>query len=196
MHQNQMEVLLLNKQRLLMMIEVAIFAAIGFILDKLSFSIWAQGGSISLVMVPIVLMAYRWGTLAGLATGLIVGILQVLTGGMILTPVQGILDYFFAFTIVGLAGVFRPLVLGAFKKGSRKMLLWILLGTTLGGLLRFASHTTAGAVFFGAYAGDQNPWIYSIIYNASYMIPAIILTTIAIYLLFKAAPKLFVQKKS
>lgn len=184
----------MNKQRLLMMIEVAIFAAIGFILDKLSFSIWAQGGSISLVMVPIVMMAFRWGTLPGLATGLIVGILQVLTGGMILTPVQGILDYFFAFTIVGIAGLFRPLVMSASKKSGGKMLLWILVGTTVGGLLRFISHTTAGAVFFGAYAGDQNPWIYSIIYNASYMIPAIILTAIVLFLLFKAAPKLFVQK--
>lgn len=184
----------MNKQKLLMMIEVAIFAAIGFILDKLSFSIWAQGGSISLVMVPIVMMAFRWGTLPGLATGLIVGILQVLTGGTILTPVQGILDYFFAFTIVGIAGVFRPLVIRSSKKAGGKMLLWILLGTTLGGLLRFISHTTAGAVFFGAYAGDQNPWIYSIVYNASYMIPAIVLTAIVLFLLFKAAPKLFVQK--
>lgn len=106
----------MNKQRLLMMIEVAIFAAIGFILDKLSFSIWAQGGSISLVMVPIVLMAMRWGTLPGLATGLIVGVLQVLTGASILTPLQGFLDYFFAFTIVGIAGVFRPMVIRASKQ--------------------------------------------------------------------------------
>lgn len=183
----------MNKRRLLMMIEVAIFAAIGFILDKLSFSIWAQGGSVSLVMVPIVLMAFRWGTLPGLATGLIVGVLQVLTGATILTPLQGILDYFFAFTIVGLAGIFRPLAVNASKKMKGKMLLWILIGTTLGGVLRLISHTTAGAVFFAQYAGDQNPWIYSVIYNCSYMIPAIILTTIVIYLLFRAAPKLFVQ---
>lgn len=186
----------MDKQRLLMMIEVAIFAAIGFILDKLSFSIWAQGGSVSLVMIPIVMMAYRWGTIPGLATGLIVGVLQVLTGATILTPVQGILDYFFAFTIVGVAGVFRPLVIRSSKHNKGKMLLWILLGTTVGGILRFVSHTTAGAVFFGAYAGDQNPWIYSLIYNASYMIPAIILTAIVIYLLFRAAPKLFVQKNN
>ncbi|MCA9724155.1 MAG: energy-coupled thiamine transporter ThiT [Kurthia sp.] len=185
----------MNKQRLLMMIEVAIFAAIGFILDKLSFSIWAQGGSISLVMVPIVLMAMRWGTLPGLATGLIVGILQVLTGASILTPLQGFLDYFFAFTIVGIAGVFRPMVIRASKqKKDGAMLGWILVGTAIGGILRLISHTVAGAVFFASYAGDQNPWIYSIVYNSSYMIPAIILTAVVIYLLFRAAPKLFVQK--
>lgn len=186
----------MNKQRLLMMIEVAIFAAVGLILDKLSFSIWAQGGSISLVMVPIVLMAMRWGTLAGLTTGLIVGVLQVMFGGSILTPLQGILDYFFAFTIVGIAGAFRPMVLRASKNSkSGAMLGWILIGTTVGGILRLVSHTAAGAVFFAEYAGGQNPWIYSITYNSSYMIPAIILTGIVIFLLFKAAPKLFVQKQ-
>lgn len=184
----------MNKQRLLMMIEVAIFAAIGFILDKLSFSIWAQGGSVSLVMVPIVMMAFRWGTLPGLVTGLIIGVLQVLTGATILTPLQGILDYFFAFTIVGIAGLFRSLVMNASKKNKGSMLLWILVGTTIGGLLRLASHTAAGAVFFAQYAGDQNPWIYSTLYNCSYMIPAIILTTVILYLLFRAAPRLFIQK--
>ncbi|MBQ0139950.1 MAG: energy-coupled thiamine transporter ThiT [Kurthia sp.] len=184
----------MNKQRLLMMIEVAVFAAIGFILDKISFSIWAQGGSISFVMVPIVLMAFRWGIVPGLATGLIIGVLQVLTGALILTPLQGILDYFFAFTIVGIAGIFRPLVIRASKHNKGKMLAWILIGTTLGGILRLLSHTAAGAIFFAQYAGDQNPWIYSVIYNCSYMIPAVILTAIVIYLLFRAAPKLFVQK--
>lgn len=74
------------------------------------------------------------------------------------------------------------------------MLGWILVGTAIGGILRLISHTVAGAVFFASYAGDQNPWIYSVVYNSSYMIPSIILTAVVIYLLFRAAPKLFVQK--
>ena len=73
----------MNKKRLLMMVEIAIFAAVGLVLDQLSFKLWAQGGSISFVMVPIMLMAIRWGLTAGLATGLIVGVIQMMFGAFI-----------------------------------------------------------------------------------------------------------------
>lgn len=59
----------MDKKKLLMMVEIAIFGAIGIVLDQFSFTLWAQGGSISFVMVPIMLMAIRWGLPAGLATG-------------------------------------------------------------------------------------------------------------------------------
>lgn len=183
---------ILNKKRLLMMIEIAIFAAIGFVLDKLSFSLWPQGGSISLVMVPIVLMAFRWGTMAGLVTGLLIGGLQVLIGGAyVLTPLQGFIDYFFAFTAVGLAGVMRGMIIAANRRGQTgKMIVAITIGTFIGGLLKYAAHTLAGVVFFAEYAGKQNVYWYSIVYNGSYMIPAIILTIIVVALLFKSAPRI------
>lgn len=40
----------MRNQKLLWMVEIAIFLAIGYVLDQLKFSIWAQGGSVSLVM--------------------------------------------------------------------------------------------------------------------------------------------------
>ena len=45
----------MEKKRLLMLVEIAIFASIGLVLDKLTFSM-PQGGSVSFVMLPIVLM--------------------------------------------------------------------------------------------------------------------------------------------
>lgn len=171
-----------------MMVEVAIFAAIGIILDKLTFSLWPQGGSISLVMVPIVMIAFRWGTIAGLATGLLIGTMNAMFGGFILTPLQGFIDYFFAFTVVGLAGLMRPLVLHA--KSKAEIGLYITIGTIIGGLLRYVAHATAGYVFFSEYAGDQNVLMYTIIYNGSYMVPAIILTAAIVSVLFAKASKL------
>lgn len=173
------------------MVEIAIFAGIGLILDKLTFSIWAQGGSISLVMVPIVLMAIRWGLGAGLTTGLLIGILQIAFGAHVYHWVQGLLDYGIAFTGVGLAAVMRKPLLQATSSGqTNKMIIYIVLGTVIGGGIRFAAHLLAGVVFFAEYAGNQNVWIYSIVYNSSYMIPAIILTAIAASMLFTSAPKL------
>lgn len=181
----------MNNKRLLMLVEIAIFAGIGVVLDKLSFSLWAQGGSISFVMVPILLIAIRWGLSAGVITGLLIGLIQILLGGYILHWAQGLLDYIVAFSVVGFAGIFRKQIVDAATNLNKKRMgLYIVLGTVVGGLLRYAAHTIAGAIFFAEYAGDQNVWVYTIIYNGSYMIPAIILTAIVGVLIFTAAPRL------
>lgn len=185
----------MNHKKLVMMIEIAVFAAIAVLLDNLVLFKMPQGGSVSLAMLPIVLIALRWGMLQGMLTGLLVGLLQIVFGPTIFSPLQGFIDYFLAFTVVGLAGIVRSQVLqSSINKKSTAMLLWILLGTTFGGVLRFVAHTAAGVAFFSSYAGDKNKYLYSIVYNSSYMIPAIILTAIVVYLLFKAAPRLFVNK--
>ncbi|KGR87252.1 thiamine biosynthesis protein ThiT [Ureibacillus massiliensis 4400831 = CIP 108448 = CCUG 49529] len=181
----------MNKSKLLMLVEIAIFAGVGLVLDQISFSIWAQGGSISFVMLPIILMAIRWGLLAGVTTGLLIGVIQIALGGFVIHWVQGMLDYVVAFPVVGLAGIFRTQILEAAKNlDKKKISLYIILGTTVGGLLRYVAHSVAGAVFFYEYAGDQNVWVYTILYNGSYMIPAIILTGLVGSLIFTSAPRL------
>ncbi|WP_274308147.1 energy-coupled thiamine transporter ThiT [Solibacillus daqui] len=181
----------MDKKKLLMLVEIAIFAGIGIVLDQFSFKLWAQGGSISFVMLPIMLMAIRWGLTAGLATGLIIGVLQIMFGGYIVHWFQAILDYGLAFTVVGLVAVIRkPLLQAAKSVDKKKMTIYIVLGALLGGTLRFISHLLAGVVFFKEYAGDDNVWIYSIIYNGSYMLPATILTAVIAVLLFTTAPRL------
>ncbi|MBG9454236.1 thiamine biosynthesis protein ThiT [Lysinibacillus sphaericus] len=186
----------MDNKKLLMLVEIAIFAAIGLVLDQVSFKVWAQGGSVSLVMVPIMLIAFRWGLIPGMVTGLLIGVMQTMFGAYIIHWLQGTLDYGVAFTVVGLAAVVRGPVLEAAKDlNKKKMALYIILGTVLAGFLRYAAHTIGGAVFFAEYAGDQNAWVYSIIYNGTYMLPATILTAIVGVLLFTAAPQLM-QRKS
>ena len=181
----------MNKKRLLMMVEIAIFAAIGLVLDQFSFKLWAQGGSISFVMVPIILMAIRWGLSAGLTTGLIIGVLQMMFGAFIVHWLQAILDYGLAFTVVGLAAIVRKPLLNATQAVNKvKMTLYIVIGTVIDGALRFTSHLLAGVVFFKEYAGEDNVWIYSIIYNGSFMLPATIVTAIIAVILFTSAPQL------
>ena len=185
----------MDKKRLLMLVEIGIFAAIGLVLDQISFKVWAQGGSVSLVMVPIVLIAFRWGLGAGLTTGLLIGVMQTMFGAYIVHWLQGILDYGLAFTVVGFAAIVRKPVLDAAANLNKvKMATYIVLGTVLAGFLRYVAHTSAGAVFFAEYAGDQNAWIYSIIYNGTYMLPATIITAVACVLLFTAAPQLMNRK--
>ena len=180
----------MNNKKLLMMMEIAIFASVGLVLDQISFKIVPNGGSISLVMLPIVLMAIRWGIVAGLTTGLLLGIMQMMFGGYIIHWAQGLLDYAVAFTVVGFAGLMKPFVERALKAQKQlHVFFYFVIASLIGGMLRFIAHLLAGVIFFKEYAGDQNPWIYSIVYNCTYIIPSIILTAVVAVLILKASPR-------
>ena len=62
----------LNRKRLQFLLEIAILGAISFVLDKIGFSM-PQGGSVTLSMLPIVVMAFRWGIVGGMLTGFVSG---------------------------------------------------------------------------------------------------------------------------
>src|SRR5699024_5587790 len=62
--------------------------------------------SISFAMVPIFIIAFRWGVRASFAFGFIWRILQiVLVDAWILTPLQAFIEDFITFAYVGFAGV-------------------------------------------------------------------------------------------
>lgn len=187
----QEEEFYLDRKRLQFLLEVAILGALSFILDKLTLFEMPQGGSITLVMLPIILMAYRWGIAGGMLTGFITGLLKIVSGAYILNVYQAALDYFVAYTVVGLSAVTVVWLMNSRKTNNKKsMAKAIVVGTVFGGLLRFLVHYIGGIVFFAEFAGDQPVWLYSLVYNASYMIPSIILCAIVAVLLFTTAPRL------
>ncbi|PAV28817.1 energy-coupled thiamine transporter ThiT [Virgibacillus profundi] len=184
----------MRSKRTLFLIEVAIFAAMALLLDILpflSFKVWAQGGSVSFAMIPIFIVAFRWGVRGGILAGLLWGVLQLLFGPAIFTPLQGFLDYIVAFSVLGLAGIFAKSIQNATKEGKAIVgLSYILLGTLLGSALRFLAHFTGGIVFFGEYAPEGQPvWIYSLIYNGSYMLPGFLVSGVIVYFLFYKQPR-------
>jgi len=58
-------------EKLLCIVEGAICIALSYALSFLKFKIWPEGGSIDLVMVPLLVYAWRRGTLWGMGAGLI-----------------------------------------------------------------------------------------------------------------------------
>ena len=142
------------RSRLQFLLEVAILGAISFILDKIGFS-FPQGGSITLSMLPIILMAFRWGFSGGMLTGFTSGLLQLITGGYVFTPIQASLDYFVAYTLVGVAAVTAGWLARSSARGNKSgMIAAIVVGTAIGGLLRYSIHFIGGIVFFGSYAPE------------------------------------------
>src|SRR5699024_11247600 len=87
-------------------IEAAIAAVIAFIVSMIPIEIGPSFGvQISLAIIYIV--AFRRGIRAGLLSGFLLGLIKFISGfASILTPVQGIIEYIFAFALAGLAGIF------------------------------------------------------------------------------------------
>lgn len=125
------------------------------------------GGSITLFrMFYICLIGYLYGARVGVLTGVASGFLDLILNPYVVHPAQLFLDYPIAFGCLGLSGIFSKSKYGIIK------------GYIIGVFGRYLCHTITGIIFFYAYAGDQNPVIYSIIYNGSYILPEAALTVI------------------
>ncbi|ALX47293.1 energy-coupled thiamine transporter ThiT [Lentibacillus amyloliquefaciens] len=188
----------MRSNRTLFLIEVAMFTALALMLDIIPFlsvKLWVQGGSVSLAMIPVFIVAFRWGLRGGLLSGFLWGVLQVAVGtGYVLHPLQGFIDYALAFTVIGFAGVFSKQIQEAVKSGETKTYLtYITLGVILGSMLRFAAHFAAGVVFFESAVDGQSVWVYSLLYNISYIIPSLVISAIVVFFLFHKQPKTLVQ---
>ena len=132
----------------------ALSITLAFVLSYFKLFSLPLGGTITLLsMLPIFAYAAYFGPVYGFTAAFAFSLLQVVQGAYIVHPVQFILDYFVAFTLLGTAAFFpKNLPLGA----------------AVAGFLRMLASTASGAIFFadvGFEYGFSNPWVYSLIYN-------------------------------
>ena len=180
-------------------VEIAIFASIALALDYLQGGLWrgvfVNGGSIGLSMIPIIIIAYRRGFIASFSVGIIVSLLQMLGGIYVISStwynafIQIALDYVLTFPAVALSGLFYL----SFKKANtvKQRIFYLTIGTIIGGLAKFFLHFLAGILFWKNFDFQGGFVLYSLIYNGSYMLPNIIISTLLIIILFIKVPILF-----
>ena len=162
-----------------MLVEGAMMIALAYVLSMLKIWQMPSGGSVTAgSMIPILVFSFRWGGKKGMLVGAIYGTLQFILGPKYSFHIVSILfDYVVAFSFLGIVGFFVKQNT-SFKK--------TMLGVSLGITLRFIAHIISGVVVFGMYApAGQSPIIYSIIYNASYLIPELFVTLIIFSMLYK-----------
>lgn len=188
----------MKKTKTIAIVEGAIMLALAIVLSLITpfRNLLPFGGSITLVsMLPICLYSIKHGVLRGLCVSFLFAAFQFvqgiqdglfgwgLTAGLLIACI--FLDYFLAYTVIGLAGIFR-------KKGLSG---WIA-GTVIALVLRFVCHFVSGVYVFG-YTGKiwekldfvaENKYIYSAVYNGAYMLPEIILTVAAAVVLYSVKP--------
>lgn len=169
--------------------EAGLMIALATILSYLKFFDLPYGGSITLEMIPLVVMGLRHGTKWGCATGFTHGLLQMIIGfsnvlycNTLLAQIGCILlDYLVAFTVLGLASLFA---------GREKTTAGMVAGTIVCGLLRYVCSFLSGWLLWGSYAWEGwSAWAYSLAYNGAYMIPDIIIMAVIIGLLSKPMGK-------
>ncbi|MGE5675584.1 MAG: energy-coupled thiamine transporter ThiT [Mycobacterium leprae] len=165
------------RSNLRVLVEAAVMIALAAALSQIPLFKMPEGGTVTPgSMVPILLIALRygtgWGTLAGVALGLV----NLIVNPYVVHPVQMLLEYPIAFGVLGLAGLAR---------GRSDRIAGLLGSLALFG--RFLAHFIAGVVFFASYTPPGwNVWVYSAAYNGSYMLPEMMISGLLLVLLLPA----------
>jgi thiamine transporter len=198
----------------------AIMIALGTVLSLVRLFEMPYGGSVTpFSMVPIMLCAYLFGIRWGLFCGTVYGALQAILGATMSGAFIGqnffgviavlMLDYLVAFAVLGFAGVFVDKL--------KKPALSFSLGCLLASFLRFTVHFVSGVIIWGSYAestlqglndslsrailnnltGTGLAAAYSLVYNASFMLPETLISLVAVLALAGVGPiKAAVKAKS
>ncbi len=168
---------------------IALALVLSYIKIPIGLSFGGFGGSINLVMIPLILFAVRWGAPWGILAGLAFGTLKYFFAeGFAVSWVSILFDYSLAYAAVGLAGLLRA------RGGSYAKLP---LAALIGCLARFAVHFISGVTVYAQYMPEEfmglamtSPVFYSVLYNGTYMLPNSILAIALCALLIKPAAKL------
>ena len=186
-----------QRKEIISLCEVAIFAAIGFVLDFASnlYSgfFFPSGGSISFAIIAVIILSFRRGPLYGMACGLIVGLLDLTDGFYTVTDtwykafLQVGFDYIFTYMFAGIVGVFKPL----YKKVNVKILMFF--STLIACLIKFSFHFFSGVLYWPEFPNQpySERVIYSLIYNGTYMLPTTILSLIIVFIITINYKKIF-----
>lgn len=178
------------------------------------------GGQITIAsMLPVVLIAYRYGCKWGFVSSFCYALIEMVIGVKNVTAafqpgtfgdgvmifngiLMCLLDYVLAFTALGLGGLFRNKI----KNPGVSLMCGSLLALTG----RYLCHVLSGAILYGTWAewfftqdgfpawgaslvSQVSPgalaWVYSAFYNGMYMIPEILITALVAFFLAKV-PKI------
>lgn len=145
------------------LVKASFYLSLFFVLDVVSNSFnlfrMPQGGVLGLGVIALMIAAYDLGWKQGLVIALVSIIIQGFVSPLfVVAPAQVLLDYVFAFGIYGLIPLFGPA--------------WI--GVLVVNTFRFVSHVLSGVLYFEA------GWVASIIYNAWYMGPTLIVSLVLV----------------
>ena len=174
-----------HSEKLKKLIICALMIAVANVLSFVKIDMPMGGGVTVCSMVPIVFAAFIYGPKWGLSTAFIYSVFQLLFGldnvayasNAAMAVLIVLFDYVIAYSVIGLAGFFKD------KENSPKK---IAIASVTVLLLRFVCHFITGWFVWDALWPNEfglSPAVYSFCYNGIYMLPEIVITSVAASLL-------------
>ena len=177
-----------NKSLTKKLTESAVLLALATVLSFVTLLKLPYGGSITLCSTAsIIILSYRHGTVWGVFSAFVFSLIQLLLGLSNLSYATSataaiaiiMLDYIVAFSLIGLGGIF--------KRTFNSQTYALVLGTLISCALRYICHVISGCtVWAGVSIPNSQAIIYSLAYNATYMLPELLVTIIGITYLSQA----------
>lgn len=169
-------------------VEIAMLVGLALVLDLSIFKIriGSNGGSISLSMVPLFVLALRKGPIKGfIACGIVFGLVNSLLDnyGFVYYP----LDYLLPFGSIALAGLFSKFIFNKENRVTISSVSFLVLAIFIACLFRTFFHTLSGVLLWHTDLKG------SLIYQLSYMGPDTVIVIIVMLLLYK--PLIIINKK-
>ncbi len=165
-----------TSKSLVMLTECAVMLALAFALSCARLFKMPMGGSVTLgSMLPIMLIAVKYGTGAAFSTAFLYSLTQIaqaLVEGDVFvwctTPTTAIVcalfDYIVPFSVLGLSGIFYHRL-----HVTKNAEVNVYIGMTSVVSVRFISHFITGVAIWGQWADGMSPYLYSFLYNASFL---------------------------
>ncbi|WP_282920047.1 energy-coupled thiamine transporter ThiT [Ignavigranum ruoffiae] len=179
-------------KQLTILIEASFMAVLSFIFALIPLDI-GSAYEIELGMIPIIIFSYRRGLKYGLLSGFLWGCIKLVSGDFtMLSILQVLLEYIFAFAMAGMAGLAYPKIQAVVsQKKVNLSALTEAWSIGLAVLCKYGIHFIAGVIYWGMYAPEgMSPYLYSFIVNGSSAFATFLLTYILIHLLLRFAPRL------
>ena len=177
-----------NKLTVEDIVEIGIFVSLAVVLDLGFFKvkIGAQGGSISLAMLPLFLIALRKGFYKGfVASGIIYALITCVTDnyGFITFP----FDYLLGFGSIAIIALFTKQIFNKTYSLTLKGLLFLTLGFWLSIFSRFCWSTLSGIIIY------KLDFVGSLVYQLTYLGPSSAIVFTIILVLYK--PLIMINKR-
>lgn len=173
---------------------LALTVAIKFIVELIPFLNFPMGGQISIVMVPLIITALYCGCGWGFFDAIAYSLINFFIDGVISWTSNSLaifltllFDYFIPYGCIGFVGLF--------KKFFYQKKIWVPAVATISvSVVRLISHFFSGVIVWNQIwdgSGDMildftlGGVIYSLSYNAGYMIPTAVICTLVMMMLLK-----------
>ena len=189
-----MEVSSLRNKKITVLAECAIMVALAFVLSCARLGKMPLGGSVTVAsMLPIMLISIKYGNAIGLGTAFVYSATQLLQAVIesdvfpyCETPTTLVIcvlfDYLFPFTVLGLSGAFMKVT----KIRHAEIRAYI--GSVTVVVARFLSHFITGVAIWGQWAPDgMGKYLYSFLYNGSFLSADFLICIICAVLMFRKA---------